>query len=540
MNSIDLSNNKKVAYQMSILLLTTLLVSCAGVNKKVPFTTGEPLIDKALAAEEKKQQRKIENYNKQRNDYKIKQRERFDVIADNMDAKTFFSSLVVGTSLNMLVHENVSGNITVNLKQVTLLETLKAVRDMYGYDYMVADYGIQILPNTQQTEIFPINYINVNRYGESMLSVNSGDLRNSEESDSENNSSTNTTQSKSSQVKTNSTANFWQQLKNTLEMMLNGEKDSSVVVDSHAGLVIVNAKPMGLLQIKNYLSKAELSVKRQVLIEAKLLEVTLKDGFETGINWQKLITEGDPTYIGGYLKSRTIDNAASLSGSFSIPFKTKDFAGMVQLLEKQGDVKVLSNPRIATVNNQKAVIKVGSDEFFVTEVSNDSTTTGNNIQNSPEVTLTPFFSGIALDVTPQIAENQEIILHVHPKITEVKERIKNFKVSDTDFSLPLAYSTVRETDSIIKAKSGQVIVLGGLIQNKLSDEEAKIPGFGDVPLLGFLGKQKSKQIERSELVILLQPKIVETGLTEQEIESFNRKYQEFSKPADKTELYRGR
>ena len=125
-------------------------------------------------------------------------------------------------------------------------------------------------------------------------------------------------------------------------------------------------------------------------------------------------------------------------------------------------MNVLSSPRIATMNNQKAVIKVGTDEFFVTDISS-TTVTGAATTTSPSIELTPFFSGVALDVTPQISEQGEITLHVHPSVSRVEDQIKSieFGTDDTTLTVPLARSTVREADSIVRARNGQVVVIGG-------------------------------------------------------------------------------
>jgi MSHA biogenesis protein MshL len=157
------------------------------------------------------------------------------------------------------------------------------------------------------------------------------------------------------------------------------------------------------------------------------------------------------------------------------------------------------------VNNQKAVIKVGADEFFVTGVSSSTTSGGTSTTTSPNITLTPFFSGIALDVTPQISADNQVILHIHPSVSEVTDQVKNITVAGQPQQLPLALSSVRESDSVVKARSGQVIVIGGLMQNKSANDDGGVPGLSSIPLLGGMFKQQAKQNTRSELVILLKP-----------------------------------
>jgi MSHA biogenesis protein MshL len=193
--------------------------------------------------------------------------------------------------------------------------------------------------------------------------------------------------------------------------------------------------------------------------------------------------------------------------AFSKATNGSNFSGVVDLLQTQGNVQVLSSPRITATNNQKAVIKVGEDEYFVTGVSS-TTTTGTSTTTTPEVELTPFFSGIALDVTPQISENGSVILHVHPSVTVTEEQSKNIGIGGEVLSLPLAQSRVRESDTIIRANSGEVVVIGGLIETYQVDEESKTPLLGDIPFLGELFKNKLQSSQKRELVIMLKPTVV--------------------------------
>jgi MSHA biogenesis protein MshL len=150
---------------------------------------------------------------------------------------------------------------------------------------------------------------------------------------------------------------------------------------------------------------------------------------------------------------------------------------------------------------------VGNDEFFVTDISSD-TVTGTTTTTTPDITLTPFFSGIALDVTPQISADGQITLHVHPTVSEVKDQTKIITVSGQEQSLPLAYSSVRESDTIVRALNGQVVVIGGLMKEATRNEKAGVPWLGRVPGLGMLFRQQRDADTKSELVILLRPQVV--------------------------------
>jgi len=309
-----------------------------------------------------------------------------------------------------------------------------------------------------------------------------------------------------------------------------------VTVSRETGTVVVRALPAEQRQVARFLQEVQASLTRQVILEAKILEVELKDGFQSGINWGALLgpnatkygllgqTGGGSFFDSG--KAESSGNTGELSplgpslpsgtetsafgGIFSLAVRTDDFNAFIELLRSQGEVHVLSSPRVATLNNQKAVIKVGSDEFYVTNVSS-TVITGTVTTSTPNVTLAPFFSGIALDVTPQVNADGEVVLHIHPTVSEVSDQVKRITVGGQLQELPLARSTVREVDTIVRARSGQVIVIGGLMQNLIRDERAGAPGLGELPGVGGLFRHERRSRRKSELVILLRPVVVGGG-----------------------------
>ncbi|MGQ0544338.1 MAG: type II secretion system protein GspD, partial [Betaproteobacteria bacterium] len=217
----------------------------------------------------------------------------------------------------------------------------------------------------------------------------------------------------------------------------------------------------------------------------------------------------DPTGRSISATSGSFATASPAGAVFGLALQTSNFASLLTFLESQGNVQVLSSPRIATLNNQKAVLKVGTDEFFVTNVSTTTTTTGTTPVTSPSVTVQPFFSGIVLDVTPQIDEGSNIILHIHPAVSEVTEstRVVNLGGGAPSITLPLAKSSVNETDTIVRVSDGNIVAIGGLMSVDARDQRGGIPGVSDEGP-GRLLRNTSTATRKRELVILLKPTLI--------------------------------
>tara|TARA_R110001592_G_scaffold234716_3_gene492472 strand:+ start:3978 stop:5678 length:1701 start_codon:yes stop_codon:yes gene_type:complete len=452
---------------------------------------------------------------------------RLEIAASGVAAEQFFAAIVDDSSYSIAVHPEVSGTITLNLKDVTLDETLDVIESLYGYDIRRQGRVIQVYPAGIRTETIPLNYLYVKRSGMSSTSINSGGVSENDPNSSNssgnnsNNNSSNSNQNSNGQgsnnqngssginIYTENESDFWSELKETLTALVGNEGGRSVIVSPQAGLVTIRALPSEITAVKSFLESTQEHLRRQVIIEAKIMEVTLNDDYQQGVKWDQVLRHIESTDIGfsttGNIAGNVISSA--IGGVTSLSFLNKDFSGVIDLLSTQGNVQVLSSPRITATNNQKAIIKVGEDEYFVTDVSS-TTTTGTSTTTTPEIDLTPFFSGIALDVTPQIDADGEVILHIHPSVTITDEQTKTIRLSNEDIILPLAQSSVRESDTIIRAKSGEIVVIGGLIETRKVNIESKTPFLGDIPIMGELFKSKSESVQKKELVILLKPIVI--------------------------------
>lgn len=485
---------------------------------------------------------------------------RFDLVVSDAPAAQVFLAIVSGSRFSMLVPPEINGRLTLNLKNVTIREALDTIRDLYGYGYTVKGNRIFIQPNTLQTRIFKINYLAGRRVGASDLRVTSSTISSSASQGQASTASglggqasgapgtatpSSTTRSEErSQVRMTTDQDFWKDLSTALGTIVGDSQGAQVVVNAVSGVVLVRAFPSEMKVIEDYLRATQAIVERQVMLEAKIIRVALSERFQSGVNWLafngnnnrwsagsmqpgavlqgegKLVNSDVTAYPGRFLEGlqggAQAATAAATKGFFGLAFQSATFAALMSFLETQGDTQVLSSPRLATLNNQKAVLKVGRDEFYVTNLSATQTTTtsGSAGASIPNVTLQPFFSGVSLDVTPQIDEDGSIILHIHPSITKVEEVNKTLTVPNNSGSgsslvtLPTASSYVNESDAIVRVADGQIVAIGGLMDQVQQKDADGLAGAVSAPGVGALFGQKSTGFAKTELIILLKPTVI--------------------------------
>jgi MSHA biogenesis protein MshL len=462
----------------------------------------------------------------------------------------------------MLVSPEVTGSVSVNLKDVTVMEALDTIRELYGYEYRVQGSRIFVQPLTMQSRVFKVNYLTAQRQGRSDTRVVSGSITSSTAgtagatgatTPATGATGTTTQPAAGSSVSTTNQMDFWGEISAAIKAVIGAEGGRSVVISPQSGVIVVRAMPRELREVENFLRASQLTIERQVMLEAKIVEVVLSEQFQAGINWGTFTATGRHRLSSGAITSQfntqapglgsnqvgdvvtpyssdagtfvpnTLGNvlAAPLAGAVSrlaggplagvlgLAFQTANFSALISFLETQGSVHVLSSPRIATLNNQKAVLKVGTDDFYVTNISTTTTSSGSSSTTSPTITVQPFFSGISLDVMPQIDEDDNIILHIRPSVSVVSERNKVINLGTLGtFQLPLASSSINETDSIVRVRDGNIVAIGGLMEYVQSDDGGKVPGVGDVPGVNAFFKQGKKGLQKREIVVLLKPTVI--------------------------------
>lgn len=502
--------------------------------------------------------------------------------------------------------------ITVTLKNVTIFEALDSIREVYGYDYSVDGNRIYVSQPELQTRLYQVNYIIGQRRGVNDLQVIGGATIGKQSSSSSNTSSStastatpgvsNYSSIQATGLSAMSKSDLWGEVEDVVRTTLGcqipetapmavatgtqataaqnqasradvafrGEvqKDKqqrgvdgctdgrAMSISQMAGTVLVRGMPNEHRTIEKILKTLQINIERQVIIEAKIIDVTLNAGSQQGINWadfnhglHRASAGYDPTQVylnqpaynvttysnangtetmtltpssdyggttnflqtlGGTLGTAMLAPGSAVAGGLGLAFQFRNFAALINFLQTKGEVQVLSSPRIATLNNQKAVLKVGTEEPYVSSINSGSSNQNLNttVTVAPSLNYQPFFSGIALDVTPKVDDKGDITLHVHALVNSISEKDKVSSPAANAVRVPFAVNTINETDSVVKAKDGQVVVIGGLMTESMSDNRGKTPGVGDVPGIGALFSKGGQQKQKRELVILLKSTVV--------------------------------
>jgi MSHA biogenesis protein MshL len=463
---------------------------------------------------------------------------RFDLIVNSANTRDVFLSMVADTRYSMLMHPEVAGTLSVTLRGVTVREALESIRDVYGYDFRIDGRRITVYPPTLQTRIFSVNYLHTRRSGRSEVRVSAGSAPLHSNPGAQGGAGGSPApamaQPESSQVSTTSTSDYWGEVAAVLHAIVGEGNGRSVVTSPQSGTIAVRGMPDELRQVETFLRSSRMSVERQVMLEAKIVEVELREGFESGVDWSVLRTHGAAGQTSGYpgnavlvnnqglptLRGTTKDlrvDAMSLplgsGGTLGLSLAARGFTAVLGFLETQGDVQILSSPRVATLNNQKAVLKVGTDDYYVTSVLGGNNTTNSTTNEKtvamPTLTLTPFFSGIALDVTPQIDEAEMVTLHVHPSVSTVTEKTKEVDLGVVGlYRLPVASASVNETDTIVRVPNGQIVAIGGLMQQESRRSTSGLPGAAGNVITRHLFGNNANSGRKKELVVLIRPTIL--------------------------------
>lgn len=285
---------------------------------------------------------------------------------------------------------------------------------------------------------------------------------------------------------------------------------ASVIAHPETGIVSVRATSRQHEKVQEFLDKVQVSAKRQVMIEATIVEVQLSNNYQQGIDWSKLPLS---TGLGFSLSAKTFD---STQGLFTGQYKNDRFSGAIKLLDDFGTTKVLSSPKISVLNNQTAVLKVVDNEVYFTikaDTSQNQTTT----VITYTTTLHQVPVGFVMNVTPQISDSETVLLNVRPSISRIvglvqdpnpalRKTTTNGFTEDIKSEIPII--RMREMESMLRIQNGNIAVMGGLMEDKLDNKDQTVPGLGRIPIIGELFNQRNDTARKTELVIFLRPTII--------------------------------
>lgn len=471
----------------------------------------------------------------------------FSLYARDSNLQDILLALSKESDLNIVLDPELSGKVTVDLKRVTLQEALDAILYPLGWHYQIEGKFIKILRPQMETRLFSLNYLATRRGGKREVYASTstgGGLQTSTLPGQQTALSPGGSRAGYTDLVSVDEVDLWKEIQKGLEALIFGSveerevssesekttwtrtdpKGKRLVINKSTGIILVTDYPVNLNRVASYLESTEGSSQRQVTIQAKIMEVILSDEHKEGINWK--VIEGLPRSINlawgltnksgttGYPGSSTGYTAVDSSTGTTIDtpgiFKIKPFGGILaigaagsevalsdimQAISEQGDVKILSSPTISTLNNQKAMIRVGNqDVFFITGAVATQNTVTQVIQ---PMTID---IGILLDVTPQIAEDGTIIMNIHPSITD-----KTGEKTTPDGKSTFPLLSVRETDTTVRVRDGQTIIIAGLMQEKNEESYIGVPLLESIPILGGAFRYKTNKKRNSELVIMITP-----------------------------------
>ncbi len=422
------------------------------------------------------------------------QERKYNITVNAMPAAEFFSNISEQTNQNIILDEAIIDNISLSLRNVTLNDITDAISEIYGYNFVKRPNALLVKPSKIETRMFTLEGLSLKRSGSSRLNVDSSSSQGGSNSSSS-----------SSVTTTFDVSGLWEKITGTIQAIIQTNDEfagqKKVTTNSYTGTIVVTALPKDLEKVETYIKKLQNMYNKQVIIETRILEVQLKKEFDSGLDlnfahWN--LSEVGLKYITKQLSEPTYTYEAFL-----------------HFISKQGKVSVLSTPRVVTVNKQKAIIKVGTDEFYLTGTTSTNADTSSTSSTTQNLTLQPFFSGISLDVTPEIQDNNDIVLHIHPFISYVSQESYNFALGANEadnYSLRLPKSHVRESDSIIRAHDGQFVVIGGLIENRAESSRNHLPFQEQLGISDDFGDRYKDLSSSVELVLVLIPHVVEPGM----------------------------
>lgn len=481
---------------------------------------------------------------------------RYDLELQSGDVRELLRALVKETDIGLVLDPGVEGTVPVmDLKQVSLLDILDYLLPPLNLGFRWQRQTLHIFRLPMETRFFSMNYLASKRKGSRQVSFStrsgtqggsvgggSGTSMGSSSGSSGMGSGSGGQNQSSNQVDVSYENTIWQTFSDSMRMLvfgatqgqpLSSEKTSGsgdevprsfayadsagrqLIVSPETGMVMVTAPRAQMALVERFIEGYQDSSHRQVWIEAKIIEVNLYKGYQMGLDWAGMLNRGG--YYGTLGGKRSLSSPgfsfspgqvenqtmASSNGVLQFALSNNVIDFLLEAMARQGTIKVLASPRISTLNNEKAVIRVVREEAFFNLQTDISQGTGGNV-TAPTINISVVPIGIVMDIMPQISEDGEIILSVNPDISELHE-IKRFEVEGAVATQPVIDR--RSIDTVGKVKDGQTLVLAGIIKERKNQLLKGVPFLYKIPLLGNLFRRTEQEVSRTELVIFLTPRV---------------------------------
>ena len=411
------------------------------------------------------------------------------------------NTLAQYAGLNLVIDPDITGAVTQDLNNVTVLQALEAILPQRKLRYRIENGMLRVERILMENRTFKFDYITTQRSLTRAISASStaggggtsfgggvpGALGAGAASLI---GAGGGGGGSSASLSGSETTNLLADIETALKTLSSGSPDAKIIFNKMASVIYVTDFPLNLEQIGLFLETIQTAVHRQVVIEAKVVEVRLDNSNQFGVNWTAL--------FGNALQ---VEQPFTGAGGFTITGTYKNARAVLDALATQGAVNVLSSPTIATLHNQPAIMRVGTQDIFFTTTTQVDPRTGGIVQST--VTPQAIHEGIVLDVTPQISDDDIIMMNVHPTITERTGQV----TSPRGESVPLV--DVRETDTVVRVRAGGTVLIGGLISDRQIENMTKVPVLGDLPFFGGLFRKSSKETRKTDLIILLTPRILD-------------------------------
>jgi MSHA type pilus biogenesis protein MshL len=432
--------------------------------------------------------------------------------ADDLPLRRALELFGEAYGLNMVIDEEVTGTVNVDFKDLPFSQAMSALLDSKGYYFTRRENLIHV--KSTETRVFTIDYIRLVRSGtgSSRAQVNSGVDGGSSSGGAAEGGAENMAGAMT--IEQEDKVDFWDEVETQLEEMVS--ETGRLVVNRLAGMIQITDQHRRVEEVAGFVDQLNLSIYRQVDIEVKIVQVVLREDYALGIDWSRLVSETNVGSNWDFNINNTVTSPAGgfapLSNVVNLVFSDVDADGsnnltaVITALEEQGDVEVVSQPRIRTLNNQSALIKVGTDRtFFRREQLTDSTSAGSQVFSTdvPQVVT----EGVVLAITPQISMDGWITMDVSPVVTRVSS-VSEVKDGGGNVISSAPNLDVSQASSLVRTKSGNTIVIGGLIQDISSDTDRGIIGLASVPGIGGLFKGQYQATERTELVMFVTPRLI--------------------------------